>query len=224
MMSDPAVKSRVRRLRGLSGVFRTMLHAACDGAGTDGTKDVIGTLGCPTDIPRSYGGTVPRPSSRLDLAVVPSRERAVTQCRLLLAHWTASGVCDERGAPGLRAESVVHGGFARIRLDLPLGPVLYANQQGGFRVACPSCQTSVVPNFASALRRVRQGHDTPLSCGHCGIATRVDDLVYSPPAAVGEAALVIADAGHGTLTDEALADIRAHIEAAKVIAIRVSTR
>ncbi|MGK0344835.1 MAG: hypothetical protein ACI855_000899 [Myxococcota bacterium] len=167
---------------------------------------------------------LPRPSSRLDLMLVPPMEGAVTVARALFAQSVEAGICLDSGAPGPAANTWIAGGFARIRVDVPLTPTLYANQQGGFRVFCPSCTDNVVPVFAPVLAAFRVSGVARLTCPHCTVSTPIAELTFTPSAAVGQAALVIADAADGQLQDGVLQDLEERFGPVAIVAARVSAR
>jgi hypothetical protein len=133
-------------------------------------------------------------------------------------------VCLDSGAPGPAANTWIAGGFARIRVDVPLTPTLYANQQGGFRVFCPSCTDNVVPVFAPVLAAFRVSGVARLTCPHCTVSTPIAELTFTPSAAVGQAALVIADAADGQLQDGVLQDLEERFGPVAIVAARVSAR
>lgn len=151
-------------------------------------------------------------------------EAAVTSVRALFDYAVSRSVCLPSGEPGPSADTWVAGGFARIRVDVPLAPTLYANQQGGFRVTCPHCAQNVVPMFANVLAVFRATGDADMVCPHCGETTPISQLHYAPPAAVGRAALAIGDAGSGTLRDGIVSDLQERFGPVTVVAARVSAR
>jgi hypothetical protein len=151
-------------------------------------------------------------------------EGAVTSARALFAHCVDTGVCLESGTPGPSANIWVAGGFARIRVDIPLVPTLYANQQGGFRVSCPSCSENVVPVFAPVLASLRATGAARLTCPRCAVSTPIAELHFAPKAAVGRAALVLADVADGQLQDGVVADLQERFGPVAIVAARVSAR
>ncbi len=151
-------------------------------------------------------------------------EGAVTSARALFAHAVDAEVCLPTGAPGPAASTWVAGGFVRIRVDVPLVPTLYANQQGGFRVSCPSCSENVVPVFAPVLAELRSTGAARLTCPRCAVCTPIAELHFAPKAVVGRAALVIADAADGHLHDRVLRDLQERFGPVAVVAARVSAR
>ena len=165
---------------------------------------------------------MPRPSSRLDLAVVPLGSAAVTSARRLFEHFVQTDLCDAAGRPASRASTVGVGRFVRCRLDLPPGPVLYANQLGGFRVSCPACDGNVVPVFSAALKEAKSGGEGRLRCPSCEVQTAVAGLAFAPPAALGRAAVILATVDHFQIAPEMLSEIEAACGPVRVIAIRVS--
>ena len=84
------------------------------------------------------------------------------------------------------------GSFARVRVDDPGRIVLYANQQGGFRVTCPDEGRNVVPAFSAALTAWKRGGPRSMSCS-CGRSHALERLSYEPDAAFGSAALIVAN-------------------------------
>jgi hypothetical protein len=111
-----------------------------------------------------------------------------------------------------------------MRVDIPLVPTLYANQQGGFRVSCPSCSENVVPVFAPVLRALRASEVAVLTCPRCAVQTPIAELSFAPKAAVGRAALVIGNVAHGQLQDGVLADLQERFGPVAMVAARVSAR
>jgi len=150
---------------------------------------------------------VPRPSHRLDLVFVP-HDRPIGHGHRLLQRLIDGGVVDERGAAGPEATRWVPGGFARIWVDDPGRPTLYANRLGGFRVSCPRQAANLVPAFWQAVTAWRAGAPRRLSsCPACGESHDLAELDIRPPAAFGRWALVVADAAEAALTTEARATV-----------------
>lgn len=136
--------------------------------------------------------------------------------------WREAGFLGATGEPGPQAQQLVEGGFRRARLDRPPQRALYANQQGGFRVFCPDCGANLTADFVPAHAALRNGRERPVACRSCGLASELDALDFQPPAAFGEAAIVLSHAGRGELVAAALADAQARIGPLRVIARRVS--
>jgi hypothetical protein len=135
----------------------------------------------------------PRPGHHLDLSLVlpaPIADPAALDAALRAAGLAADP------APG----RAVPGGYRAVRLDRPAAPTLYANRQGGFRVACPACGANLVPAFSAAMARWREGGPFAVGCAACGQAGPLDAVVFRPPAAFGAAAVVLVDAGAPALT------------------------
>ena len=162
----------------------------------------------------------PRPSHRLDLLVVPQPggPEDLSRLRGLWAALEARGVVEAGGGPGPAADHLVPGGFRRLRLDDPGHTVLYANQQGGFRVRCPRCDENLVPGFQAA----RQVGGVEVACPACGAVTPLPGLRYLPPAAFGRGALVVAQVESATFAGGAEALFQAHLGAYCVVGRRVS--
>jgi hypothetical protein len=130
-----------------------------------------------------------RPTHRLDIHLVPldRGDAALLQVQELWDTWVADGFLEPSGKPGPRAQSLVDGGFVRARRDDPGTVVLYANQVGGFRVQCPTCDAALAREFRA---------QEPTRCPSCGGVFEVEDLVCRPAVARGRASLVLADVGH----------------------------
>lgn len=136
----------------------------------------------------------PRPGPHLDLYLVPQGGGAVPSDSDLIR------VLGEPEEPS-QAPELVEGGFSSWRADRPRGPVLYANRQGGFFVRCPETGQNVVPAFNPALAQWRAGGAPELSpCPSCGSEHLFRELDYAPPAAIGQGALVLIQAGSMRLT------------------------
>ncbi len=140
---------------------------------------------------------MPHPSHRLDLQLVPRGEGAAERVRQGLASLVERGVLTAEGLAGAEAGWLVDGGFARVRADAGDRPRLWANQQGGFRAACPSCGASVVRELQRAVR----AEGAPVSCGICGWTGEIDAVAFRPAAAWGTSALVVHDAQSAWLTE-----------------------
>ena len=134
----------------------------------------------------------PRPGHHLDLYLVTQgrlpADEALNQALGRLAEPQAS-------------RELVDGGFAGVRVDRPLQRTLYANRQGGFRVACPACGGNLAPAFGGALTLWRAGGPFALTCATCGVESRLDTLRFSPAAAFGDGAVVLIDARSFGLTE-----------------------
>ncbi len=149
---------------------------------------------------------MPRPGHRLDLLLLPEDPlRPLNGAALdgLFAAWTRAGLLDPDGRPGPRASGLVEGGFGLLRLDAPGRLAFYANQVGGFAVACPECGASVVPAFNAAMTAWRAGGDRDLVCPACGAQRPLEALSFRPDAAFAHWAVVFADAAAPALTRSA---------------------
>lgn len=110
---------------------------------------------------------------------------------------------DGEGRPGPQAGRLGIGDFARLHLDRPPAPTLYANRLGGFQVRCPETGAPLVADFSRAMGRWRAGGDRSLDCPSCEHTHLLDDLSFRPPAAIGPWAVVAADVGSATWSEEA---------------------
>jgi len=134
---------------------------------------------------------VPRPTHRLDLCIVPAEpDHPVLPdvARALAGAW--------RAAPPA--------GARHVRVDLPGEATLYANQLGGFRVACPVGGESIVPAFGRAMGAWRRGGPRSLSCPACGDSHALEALAFTPPAAFAQGGVVLGDVETSQLEDGAL--------------------
>lgn len=170
---------------------------------------------------------VPFPSDHLDLMLVPTEPGRLLDegaCVGLFdawqeAGWLASGASPDRRLAGPLADELLPGGFLALWLDRPPGEVLYANQQGGFRVQCPSCGGNLVPAFQAAVVARRQGVDRRVSCG-CGFDAALTEVPLAPPGAFARWALVFGDAGGLELTSRALQEAEERLGPLRLLARR----
>lgn len=132
-----------------------------------------------------------RPSSRLELALVPRAADAPVEVgERLRDGWLTEGVLGPDGGPGPRADDLVAGGFRGWRLDRPDRLTLYANRQGGFGVRCPVHDAPIVPAFVAAWSRSRERDEVPVvPCPACGETHPGAALRFRPDAAFGRWAL-----------------------------------
>lgn len=135
---------------------------------------------------------MPRASHRMDLALVLTDAPDPARFEALRQVWEARGWV--RGAaPGPQVDGLIEGGFKRLWLDLPGRLTLYANQQGGFRVTCPSTGGNAAAAFGRALQAWREGGPMALDCPACGHSHPLDALTLAPPGAFGRGAVIFAD-------------------------------
>lgn len=162
---------------------------------------------------------MPHPSHRLDLYLVPTEpdRPPPADSAALWADLASRGWVDERGFAGLRAEELVAGGFVRARLDHPGEPVLYGNQQGGFRARCPACAGGVVRALGAALASWRAGGDRKVTCATCGVQTPLEGVDFQPAAHPARWAFVLADAEDATPTEPGLRVLSEHLGATLLI-------
>ncbi|MBX2801604.1 MAG: hypothetical protein KTR31_28260 [Myxococcales bacterium] len=151
-----------------------------------------------------------RPSHRLDVYLVPTDPDAAPRrsAQAYLQQLEARGILTNDGGPGPHAGRWMPEGFARLRLDLPDAPTLYANRQGGFRVRCPDRGDVVTADFARALSEWRSGGPRQFACSACGQDHPLEAADGRPAFAIGSLALVAADAGATSPTPEALAEVQ----------------
>lgn len=166
---------------------------------------------------------MPHPSHRLDLLVVPAdpeTEIAQAAFERLVQSWEASGWI--RGdAPGPGVDDLLPGGFSRIWRDDPGRVVLYANQQGGFRVRCPRTAANISPAFGAALVTWKHGEPRVLDCPGCGEPHALEDCELRPRGAFARGAIVFADATSLALTDTARAALAGALGPVETVIRRV---
>lgn len=155
----------------------------------------------------------PRPGSRLDLYLV--LRDGPTDAEGLWRSLDGDGL-----STGAARSQAVDGGYDAVRLDLPDGVALYANRQGGFRVACPGCAANLAPAFSAALGRWRSGGPFAVGCPACGVTSPLDAVDFAPPAAFGCAALVLLDARSHQLTSWGRAAFERHLGPFTVVGSR----
>lgn len=143
---------------------------------------------------------MPFPRDALDLLLVPSDPGLLPDAAAiadLFDRWQERGLLAPGTGPlrrtaGPRAWALLPGGFGTLWLDRPPAEVLYANQQGGFRVPCPACGASLVLAFQAAVKARREGRNEPVRCA-CGLVEAVHLLPLSPPGAFARGALILGD-------------------------------
>lgn len=138
---------------------------------------------------------MPKPSSRLDLFVVPDEVDAAPDVAALDAIGLAHGWWTAQGGHGPQATDLVEGGFVRRLLHADPQPRLYANQQGGFSVRCPGCDALVVRAFSAAVETWRAGGERQMTCPTCGAAFALEEASFRPDAAFARVALHLGDVG-----------------------------
>ncbi|HHO51559.1 MAG TPA: hypothetical protein ENK18_11965 [Deltaproteobacteria bacterium] len=119
--------------------------------------------------------------------------------RRLLEALVCEGVLAPEHGPGLHPQRWVSGGFARLWIDAPGRPVLFANRQGGFSVHCPETGGLITGAFSEAWSARRSSTGPGLGCPACGRRHTLTEVVGRPPLAVGAVALVTSDAGAASL-------------------------
>jgi len=154
-------------------------------------------------------GGVPHPSHRIDILLVPDDPELVIRTAVfdeLGQRWAKSGWLRKDG-PGPNVDGLVPGGFKRMWLDHPGRVVLYANQQGGFRVACPKTGDNIAAAFGLAVKRWRSGGARELECLACAGTHGLEACEMAPPGAFGASAIVLSDAQGISLTQKACAAV-----------------
>jgi hypothetical protein len=164
---------------------------------------------------------LPKPSSRLDLLVVPADPDHVAPVDVVRDLGRARGWWDDDGAPGPAADALVAGGFRAARLEVLDRARLFANQQGGFAVACPACGAPVVRAFEAAVRGWRDATGPrALACPACGAVTALEALAFRPDAAFARTVLHLADVGAAEVRPDAREAIAAAWGAIRVVGRR----
>ncbi len=161
-----------------------------------------------------------RPTHRLDLLLVPALDLPIGRGEAWLSQLVKRGVIDGRGRPGPQAAWLGVGRFARVYLDRPPAPTLYANRLGGFHVQCPETDAAIIGPFTRAMAVWRGGGGPTLSCPACRGEHELESLRYRPAAAVGPWAVVAADVDRATWSDEVLAEAEHELGALAVVARR----
>ena len=156
-----------------------------------------------------------RPSHRLDLLLVPQPPEQLPDPANLLARWR------ERGWLEPRSSGIVEGGLARVRVDRPGRVILYANQQGGFGVTCPTCGANAVGAFSTAVTAWRAGADRVAACDACGERHPLEHYRCAPAAAFGRIAVVLHDVASAFLQEGVLAESQDLLGSLAVVRRRV---
>jgi hypothetical protein len=151
------------------------------------------------------------PESLISAAVFHGLQQVWEKAKLL----RGDGVGDDRSG-------LISGGFERLRLDLPGRTVLYANQQGGFRVKCAQTGANIAAEFGAALLHWRSGGPRGLECSACGLPHALETCVLAPPGAFGASAIVFSDAGGIELSSRARSDLLSAIGRFHVVLRRTS--
>ena len=139
---------------------------------------------------------MPLPSHRLDLLIVPVQPGpAPAKVQGAFDALVAAGILTSQGLPGSRADALIAGGSARVRVDVPGGGHLYGNQAGGFRAQCEQCQATVVQQVVAAV----QLQQPFVRCDACGLSQHLNEVRYRPPAAWADACLWVHDAADARL-------------------------
>jgi hypothetical protein len=136
---------------------------------------------------------MPHVSHRMDLLLVSTdMERVFTRTEF------------ETFCARLPSENaVIQGGFERVWLDQPGRMLLYANQQGGFRVHCPVNNDNIAGLFGRALVAWKAGAARALRCSACGEEHPLETCELRPPGAFGRSAVVFSDVEGIALSAEA---------------------
>ena len=166
---------------------------------------------------------MPRPSSRLDLLLVPT-DRAVAidvdAWKEIYGRWQERGWL-EGSRPGPAVDELLVGGFARVWRDDPGVPTLYANQQGGFRVRCPVQGSAIAREFGRAVQSWRQGGPFALTCPVCDQEHALDAMDLQPKVRFGRGAIVFSAANGMELEPGALAEVKASFGPLEIVLRRV---
>jgi hypothetical protein len=173
---------------------------------------------------------VPLASHVLDLLVLPgdtSTDLEIEALSALFAAWQARGLlvpgrAPLRFGPGPGADTLVPGGFSSLWLDRPGGPTLFANQQGGFQVPCPSCGGPLAGPFGKAIQALRRGQELPVTCPACAGSFPLEGLALRPPGYLARGAVVFGDAGSDALEAGAQAELARVLGGVRLVARRRS--
>lgn len=167
---------------------------------------------------------VPRPTHRIDLVVVSVDPECLISAEVfhgLLRGWGEAKLLRRDGV-GDDPSGLISGGFSRLWLDLPGRMLLYANQQGGFRVMCPQTGANIASEFGAALLGWRSGAARSLQCSSCSEAHALEGCVLAPPGAFGASAIVFSNVGDIQLSSRARSDLESAIGAFHVVVRRAS--
>jgi hypothetical protein len=150
-----------------------------------------------------------RPSHRLDLVLVPTAiDAPIARADQLVDRLRGEGVIGVRSEPGPRAEFWATS-FASVRIEDPGRIVLWANRQGGFRVACPATGDLIGSAFEAALTAWRTTGGSPdeatFRCPSCREAHALPAVTAAPSIAFGPWGIVTASIGDPELAPSAWA-------------------
>ena len=148
---------------------------------------------------------MPIVKDRVDLIVAPLDPTHKFDESKILELFCKLGWVNHDGTAGSSAGGLIQGGFSRLWVDVPNRIALLANQQGGFRVACPTTGDSIIPAFTAANALLRKGgQNLNMDCTSCGSTHRLDGLAFRPPAIFSAGSLLIADVKQTELSTECL--------------------
>ena len=152
---------------------------------------------------------MPFPRDRLDLYCCQNEIEGTTTreaYQSLVDKWKAAGIIDASNTSN--DDRLIKGGFERLWLDTPGKVVLYANNQGGFRVRCKACNNPIAREFSAALTRWRQQNGPrSLVCQSCKTDQILEEAQCNPPIRFASGAIVFSGVNSIDMTEEALAGL-----------------
>lgn len=139
--------------------------------------------------------------SRLDLLLVSQAAVSEEVLALQRADWVRMEITTgTQGRPGVKANTLVQGGFGRLEVARSDQLAFYSNKVGGFRVFCGSANITSV--FVPAIEEWRSGGPMTVPCPACKIDHPLDQLNYRPPASFGRLVVTAYDVQYSAFAAE----------------------
>ena len=169
---------------------------------------------------------MPFPRSRLDAYLVFSDTTLQPDSlHIQFRQWCLKGYVSNEGYTGSHYAAFGFGLFQKLSVVHSVKSILFANNQGGYRVLCPNNDKIVTVDFTNGVAKWRALENTPqdniVHCSGCDNEHRLVDFIGKPEFAFGRCAFHFTDIQYSVINEMILDEVDKNIGRGKLVLKRV---
>lgn len=169
---------------------------------------------------------MPFPRSRLDAYLVfTDTTLPPDSLHIQFRQWCVEGYVSNEGRGGSHYAAFGFGSFQKLSVVSSDTPMLFANNQGGYRVLCPNNDKIVTVDFTKGVAKWRALQNTPkdniVYCSGCDNGHRLVDFNGKPEFAFGRFAFHFIDIEYSKMNEVILDEVEINVGRCKLVLKRV---